>query len=73
MTIGSPCQGSEELIDCNGFVTDASHFGEKIEFLAMNSAEREKMGEQSTHLIEEVLSWHNTATRYLQLFDKLAK
>ena len=69
----TPCQGSEELIDCNGFVTGASQFGEKIELLAMNAAEREKMGQRSTQLIEEVLSWHNTATRYLQLFDKLAK
>ena len=61
--IMTPCQGSEELIDGNGFVTGASQFGEKIETLALDSKTREKMGQRSTQLIEEVLSWHNTATR----------
>ena len=67
--IMTPCQGSEELIDGNGFVTDALHFGEKIEELALDKASRRKMGERSTQLIEEVFSWRNTAREYLKLFN----
>ena len=69
--IMTPCQGSDELIDGNGFVTDAAKFGEKIEQLALSADAREKMGQRSTQLIEEVLSWHNTASRYLQLFNNI--
>lgn len=69
--IMTPCQGSDELIDGNGFVTNAAQFGERIEQLALNAETREKMGQRSTQLIEEVLSWHNTASRYMQLFDNI--
>lgn len=69
--IMTPCQGSDELIDGNGFVTDASGFGDKICELALNRERRRKMGDRSTELIENVFSWHNTAEKYLELFNKL--
>ena len=71
--IMTPCQGSDELIDGNGFVVKAAEFGEKIEQLALNADERHKMGKRSTQMIEEVLSWRNTADKYMKLFDEIIK
>ncbi len=68
--IMTPCQGSDELIDGNGFVTAAQGFGEKIEQLVLEPETREKMGSRSMQLIEEVFSWHSTADKYMKLFEK---
>ena len=71
--IMTPCQGSDELIDGNGFVTKAAGFGEKIEKLVLDRETREKMGNRSTQLIEEVFSWHSTADKYMKLFEKIIR
>ena len=71
--IMTPCQGSDELIDGNGFVTKAQGFGEKIEQLALDPETREKMGSRSMQLIEEVFSWHSTADKYLKLFSEIVR
>ena len=71
--IMTPCQGSDELIDGNGFVTKAAGFGEKIEELVLDRETREKMGNRSTQLIEEVFSWHSTADNYMKLFEKIIR
>ena len=69
--IMTPCQGSDELIDGNGYVTGAEGFGEKMRELALDREKRRGMGDRSTELIENVFSWHNTAEKYLELFNKL--
>ncbi len=71
--IMTPCQGSDELIDGNGFVTKAAGFGEKIEKLVLDPETRAKMGSRSTQLIEEVFSWHSTADKYMKLFEKIIR
>jgi len=71
--IMTPCQGSDELIDGNGFVTKAQGFGEKIEQLVLDPETREKMGKRSTQLIEEVFSWHSTADKYMKLFSEIVR
>ena len=71
--IMTPCQGSDELIDGNGYVTKAAGFGEKIEELVFDRETREKMGSRSTQLIEEVFSWHSTADKYMKLFAEIAR
>ncbi len=69
--IMTPCQGSDELIDGNGYVTQASDFSNKIIELAENGELRNRMGEKSKELITNVFSWKATAGGYLRLFKDI--
>ncbi len=69
--IMTPCQGSDELIDGNGYVLKAEEFGDRIVELCLDKALREKMGQRSTELVEKKFSWGNTARAYLDLFGKI--
>ena len=69
--IMTPCQGSDELIDGNGYVIEAKEFGNKIKDLVLNRDSCSKMGRRSTQLIEDVFSWRNTSDSYLKLFHDI--
>ena len=69
--IMTPCQGSDELIDGNGFVTDASNFGTKLIAMISDADLMKKQGKQSSHLVKDIFSWQRTSERYLDLFNNL--
>ena len=71
--IMTPCQGSDELIDGNGYVVEAAGFGEKIKELAYNKTLRMNMGKRSTELVRDVFSWKSTSDKYLKLFEEIIK
>ena len=69
--IMTPCQGSDELIDGNGYVIKAADFGEKIKELCLDHELREKMGQKSFLMVRDVFSWKATADKYMKLFKKI--
>ena len=69
--IMTPCQGSEELITNNGYITEYQKFGEKILSLCLNADKRKKMGNNSVKLVEEEFSWSNTSNLYLKIFSEI--
>ncbi len=70
--IMTPCQGSEELIDGNGFVCEASDFGDKIIELVCNDDLRRDCSEKSRIMVRERFSWERTSEKYLELFETVA-
>lgn len=69
--IMTPCQGSDELIDGNGYVSQTSDFEKSILQLCTNDKLREDMGKKSLELVKNKFSWGNTAKMYLEMFDKM--
>ena len=57
----TPCEGSEELIDGNGYVAKAEQFGEKLTRLAADRESREAMGRRSAELVRERFLWRSVA------------
>lgn len=66
----TPCQGSDELIDGNGFAVPAESFGEKLNYLCTHSDEMKRMGARSRELAEERFTWSATAGAYMDLFRR---
>ena len=67
----SPCQGSSELIDGNGIISDQdlTHFNESLKKLICQSpGELELMSECSRRRTEDRFSWKSTADNYVNLF-----
>ncbi|WP_022768258.1 glycosyltransferase family 4 protein [Butyrivibrio sp. NC2007] len=71
--IMTPCQGSDELIDGNGYVVTAADFGGKILELVKNQKNRKAMGQRSIELVRDVFSWKSTSDKYLNLFSEVIK
>ncbi len=71
--IMTPCQGSYELIDGNGAVTDVKDFGSKVINLVINDDLRCEYGKKSLALISDRLNWKNTANKYLELFERIVE
>ena len=67
----SPCQGSSELIDGNGIISDQNlaHFNESLKkLICQSSSELEHMSECSRRRTEDRFSWKRTAENYVNLF-----
>ncbi len=71
--IMTPCQGSDELIDGNGYVCSAEYFSEKIIELCSDAITRKTFGNKSLELIKNRYSWKNTADKYMELFCEITK
>ncbi|SER55564.1 Glycosyltransferase involved in cell wall bisynthesis [Butyrivibrio fibrisolvens] len=69
--IMTPCQGSDELIDGNGYVIDAESFAGRIYELTEDIGKRRSMGDRSLELVSEVFSWRQTANKYMELFGAI--
>lgn len=63
----TPCQGSDELIDGNGYVLKTEDFVNKINELMKDRALCKKLGNRSRELIEERFLWSKTAESYLKI------
>ncbi len=68
----TPCEGSEELIDGNGYVAKAEQFGEKLTRLAADRESREAMGRRSAELVRERFLWRSVAKRYERILEAVA-
>lgn len=69
--IMTPCQGSKELIDGNGFIVNTEEFGKKILQLANDREYAKRLGMRSRELIQERFLWEKTAKKYLELFAEI--
>ncbi|SHN65859.1 Glycosyltransferase involved in cell wall bisynthesis [Butyrivibrio hungatei DSM 14810] len=68
--IMTPCQGSEELIQGNGYIEATRGFSEKITELVLDEDKRKLFGERSKERIKD-LSWSNVANAYIKVFDQI--
>ena len=71
--IMTPCQGSEELIDGNGTVTEPEDFGDRIVELVMDSDLRLSLGRKSLQIIRDSFVWNKVADSYIFLFEEIVK
>ena len=60
----TPCEGSDELIDGNGYAVRVNLFGDKLALLARDERRRKKMGEKSLELVRERFLWSSIADQY---------
>lgn len=67
----TPCEGSKELIDGNGYVITTEDFSYYIEKLSINSELRFQLGERSRNLAVQKFSWEQTANDYMKLMEKV--
>ncbi len=67
----TPCEGSLELIDGNGYAVPAEQFAEKIVCLCRDNALRRQMGERSRQLVRERFQWGRVAAEYLKLMEAI--
>ncbi len=70
----SPCQGSSELIDGNGIISDSDLTKFKESIIAVVSAGREdlmRMSDRSRQRAQELFSWKSVAERYVNLFESI--
>ncbi|MCR5502351.1 MAG: glycosyltransferase family 4 protein [Lachnospiraceae bacterium] len=69
----TPCEGSKELIDGNGFAIPAEAFGDHALRLMRDKDLRISFGKRSQALIDEKFLWSELADSYLTLFEKTIK
>lgn len=62
----TPCEGSGELVDGNGFVTGAEGFPEAV---ARCVREQGALSRRSRELAEDVFSWKKSAAAYLSMME----
>lgn len=70
--IMTPCEGSTELVQGNGYVVKAEDFGEKVVYLAGAPEEAGHMGQLSRKRAEENFRWESIAEKYLSLLERSA-
>lgn len=69
--IMTPCEGSEELVQGNGYVVSTSEFADRLISLGMNEELRLHMGKLSEERIQEHFTWEKTAQTYVELFERI--
>lgn len=68
--IMTPCGGSKELIQGNGYVASIDQFTERIIELCQDGQGRINMGRESEMLARTKFSWQEKAKEYIELFRK---
>lgn len=66
----TPCEGSEELIERNGYAVPVSEFAQKLICLCKDQNLRWQMGKVSRQLVRERFCWESIAKQYLELMEK---
>lgn len=69
----TPCQGSDELINGNGYIANANEFAEYIIKMLSDQEALIKQSNESLRLVKDVFSWKKSAKAYLRLFDNIIK
>ncbi len=67
----TPCQGSDELIEGNGYVTDIPGFTDRLIELINDDEKRILMGEASRKLVAERFSWDMVVEAYITKIEKI--
>ncbi len=67
----TPCEGSKELIDGNGYVVGPEEFADRIYELIEDSELREKLGAESERRAVDMFSWAACADRYIKVFEQV--
>lgn len=68
--IMTPCQGSGELVDGNGYIADISAFPEKLVELCNDEKLRRDMSSISRERACRYFSWNNTINRYIDIIEE---
>ena len=71
--IMTPCEGSKELVQDNGYILLTSEMGEKIQQLLRNKEMLQKLGHNSRRIVEEQFCWGHVVENYLTLMSKYNK
>lgn len=71
--IMTPCEGSKELVQDNGYILLTSEMGEKIRQLLRNKEMLQKLGHNSRRIVEEQFCWGHVVENYLTLMSKYNK
>lgn len=71
--IMTPCEGSKELVQNNGYILLTSEMGEKIQQLLRNKEMLQKLGHNSRRIVEEQFCWGHVVENYLTLMSKYNK
>jgi len=69
----TPCEGSIELIDGNGYIADIDNIPNRIIELCNDDNKLESMGQESLRRIKESFSWKQKAIEYMELMEKCYK
>ena len=69
--IMTPCSGSEELIDGNGYITGIDDFTENIIGMIRSDKKRIEMGKKSRERVESLYTWDRTIEKYKLLLDEI--
>ncbi|MDD6628221.1 MAG: glycosyltransferase family 4 protein [Lachnospiraceae bacterium] len=70
--IMTPCGGSKELIQGNGYVVSIDNFVDKVINLCNDERSRISMGEYSKLLARTKFSWREKAEKYLEIFKRIS-
>lgn len=60
----TPCEGSDELIDNNGYAVPVEKFFEKIIIILKDEKIRRRLGERSLDMIQKRFQWSGVAKEY---------
>ena len=71
--IMTPCEGSKELVQDNGYILLTSEMGEKIQQLLRNKEMLQNLGHNSRRIVEEQFCWGHVVENYLTLMSKYNK
>ena len=71
--IMTPCEGSKELVQDNGYILLTSEMGEKIQQLLRDKEMLQKLGHNSRRIVEEQFCWGHVVENYLTLMSKYNK
>lgn len=67
----TPCQGSDELVNGNGYIASSDEFGKILIGMVMDDKTTFEQGLQSIQLVKSKFSWQNAAREYISIFDRL--
>lgn len=69
----TPCQGSQELIEGNGYISELDNFIVTLSNLVADDKLRNQFGSVSRERTERLFSWNTTADRYLEIANRAVK
>lgn len=69
--IMAPCEGSDELVDGNGYVVPAGKIMNRVVDLALDDLKRRQLGANSRFRAEKEFGWTKAATSYLEMFKAI--
>lgn len=67
----TPCQGAEELIEDNGYISSIDEFPERVIELVNEEDKRNEMGLKSRERACNLFSWKKTAEDYMEIMQNL--